>query len=161
MVVARFASKDDLVRAVKRLRERGGLSVETRTPIALPEDAAGEGTWIPLLIFLAGIAGAGLGFGMQSLATASSYPLIVGGRPNFFWTSYTVYAFECGVLAAVMAGFVSFFVANRMPRLWEPADECEMLKDATRDGWFLIARGDGAREAVREQRPVRVVEMPG
>ncbi|MBV9750795.1 MAG: DUF3341 domain-containing protein [Acetobacteraceae bacterium] len=160
MIVARFATKDDLVRAVKRLRQRG-LRIETRTPIALPEDEEGEGSWIPLLIFLAGIIGAGLGFGMQSLATASSYPLVIGGRPNFFWTSYTVFAFECGVLAAVATGFVSFFVANRLPRLWEPADECDMLRDATRDGWFLIARGEGAGEAVRDQGPTRVVEMPG
>ena len=160
MIIARFATKDDLVRAVKRLRE-GGLRIETRTPIALPDDEEGEGTWIPLLIFLAGIGGAALGFGMQALATASSYPLIIGGRPNFFWTSYTVFAFECGVLAAVGTGFVSFFVANRLPRLWEPSDECDMLKDATRDGWFLIARGDGAGAAVREQGPTRVVEMPG
>jgi hypothetical protein len=160
MIVARFATKDDLVHAVKRLRERG-LRIETRTPIALPDDEEGEGTRIPLLIFLAGMAGAGLAFGMQTYATTTSYPLIIGGRPNFFWTSFIVFAFEVGVLAAVGTGFVSFIVANRLPRLWEPSDECDMLKDASRDGWFLIARGAGAREAVRAQGPTRVEELPG
>lgn len=160
MIVARFATKDDLVEAVKRLRERG-LRVETRTPIALPGDEDGEGTRIPLLMLLAGLAGAGLAFGMQTLATTTSYPLIIGGRPNFFWTSFIVFAFEVGVLAAVATGFFSFFLANRLPRLWEPSDECDMLKEATRDGWFLIARGEGAGDAVREQGPARVVEMPG
>ncbi len=65
------------------------------------------------------------------------------------------------MLAAVGTGFVSFFMANRLPRLWEPSDECDMLKDATRDGWFLIARGHGAGDAVREEGPIRLVDMRG
>ncbi len=98
---------------------------------------------------------------MQTYATTVGYPLIIGGRPNFFWTSFIVFAFEAGILSAVTTGFVSFLVANRLPRLWEPADECDMLKDASRDGWFLIARGEGARDAVRELRPLRTEEVPG
>jgi len=160
MIVARFASMDDLVAAVKRLRDRG-LRIETRTPVALPDDEPGEGSWIPLLIFLGGMIGAAAAFGMQTYATTVGYPLIIGGRPNFFWTSFIVFSFETGILAAVAVGFVSFLVANRLPRLWEPSDECDMLKDASRDGWFLIARGEGAGDAVREQRPLRVEEVPG
>ena len=160
MIVARFAGKDELVEAVARLRARG-LRIETRTPIALPEDEEGEGTRIPLLMFLAGIGAALAAFGMQVYATTVGYPLIIGGRPDFSWPSFIVFAFETGVLAAVGTGFVTFLVANRLPRLWEPSDECDMLRDATRDGWFLIARGDGAGEAVRQQRPVRVAEVPG
>lgn len=160
MIVARFASMEDLVGAVKRLRERG-LRIETRTPVALPDDEEGNGSWIPLLMFIAGVTGAVAAFLMQTYATTVGYPLIIGGRPNFFWTSFIVFAFETGILSAVATGFVSFLVANRLPRLWEPADECDMLKGASRDGWFLIARGEGAREAVREQRPLRVEEVPG
>jgi hypothetical protein len=161
VIVARFSSKEDLTQAAKRLRQHGDLRIETRTPTALDEDQEGAGTSIPLLMFLAGIAGAAAGFGMQTYATVWSYPLIVGGRPNFFWTSYTVFAFECGVLAAVTTGFVAFFALNRLPRLWEPADECDMLREASRDGWFLIARGERAREAVRAERPMRMEEVPG
>jgi Protein of unknown function (DUF3341) len=161
VIVARFASMDDLARAAARLRERG-LRVETRSPIALPgDDEEGRGSWIPLLMFIAGITGALAAFLLQTYATTAGYPLIIGGRPNFFWTSFIVFAFEAGILSAVTTGFVSFLVANRLPRLWEPADECDMLKDASRDGWFLIARGEGAREAVRAQGPVRVEEVPG
>ncbi len=54
MIVARFASMDDLARAAAKLRERG-LKVETRSPIALPgDDEAGRGSWIPLLMFIGG-----------------------------------------------------------------------------------------------------------
>lgn len=160
MIVARFATMDDLVRAVRRLRARG-IAIETRTPVALPDDEEGAGTRLPLLIFLAGMLGAAAGFGMQAYATTVGYPFLIGGRPNFFWTSFIVYAFECGVLAAVATGFIGYFVANRLPRLWEPSDECDMLREATRDGWFLIARGKGAGEAVRAEAPMRVEEVPG
>ena len=161
MIVARFADKEDLARAAERLRRQGGLDVETRTPTALEEDQEGEGTIIPLLMFVAGVLGAAAGFGMQAYATTVSYPLIIGGRPNFFWTSFIVFAFECGVLAAIATGFISFFALNRLPRLWEPADECEMLREASRDGWFLIARGEDARAAVSALDPVRLEELPG
>lgn len=160
MIVARFASKDDLVDAVKRLHALG-LSVETRTPVALDQDEAGSGTWIPLLMFLAAVAGAATAFGMQVYATTVGYPLIIGGRPDFSWPSFTVFAFEMGVLAAIGTGFVSFLVANRLPRLWEPSDECDILRRATRDGWCLIARGTGAGAAVRALRPAQVEEVPG
>lgn len=160
MIVARFGSMDELASAVARLRGRG-LRVETRSPIALPADEQGKGSWIPLLMFLGGMIGAAGAFGMQTYATTVGYPLLIGGRPNFFWTSFIVFAFETGILTAVGTGFVSFLVANRLPRLWEPSDECDMLKDASRDGWFLIARGEGAGAAVRELRPVRVEEVPG
>ena len=90
-------------------------------------------------------------------------PVLIGGRPNFFWTSYAVYAFECGVLAATMTGFVGFLIACRMPALYEPEDECDALRDATRDGWFLLLRDpdERARATLRELRPDFSRELRG
>ena len=110
MIVAGFPDADSLQHAVQALRDRGA-PVETRTPIALPEDEDGKSR-IPMLILICALIIAAAGFWMQCYATTVGYPLLIGGRPNFFWTSYLVYAFECGVLAATSTAFIGFLAAN-------------------------------------------------
>lgn len=150
MIVAGFPSRDALLAALDRLRD-AGIPVETRTPAALPEPS---GSPLPRAAAIAGLAGAAAGFGMQCYATMAGYRMLIGGRPDFFWTSYLVYAFECGVLAAMLTCFVGFFIACRMPALYEPEDESEALRAATRDGWFLLLRrpDQRGRAALREMR---------
>jgi len=160
MIVAGFPGPDALQDAVRRLRA-AGLEAETRTPYALLEDDEGQGTRIPAIALLAGLGLGVAGFAMQCWAAMRSYPLIIGGRPDFFWTSYLVYALECAVLGAVAAAFGSFLIANRLPRLWEPGDESEALKEATRDGWFLVVHGPAApaRDVLRPLNPMQFEEI--
>lgn len=160
MIVAGFPGPDALQDAVRRLRA-AGVEAETRTPYALPEDDEGQGTRIPAIALLAGLGLGVAGFAMQCWAAMRSYPLIIGGRPDFFWTSYLVYALECAVLGAVAAAFGSFLIANRLPRLWEPGDESEALREATRDGWFLVVHGPAApaRAVLRPLNPMQFEEI--
>ena len=142
MIVAGFSGPDSLQHAARTLRH-AGVQVETRTPVALPDDEDGASR-IPLLVLAAGMLGALGAFGLQCYGAMVSYPLLIGGRPQFFWTSYIVFAFESGVLAAIVTAFCAFLIANRLPRLYEPSDEVDALRAATRDGWFLLARGQDA-----------------
>jgi len=160
VIVAGFNGPDALQDAVRRLRD-AGVEAETRTPYALPEDEDAPGTRIPLIALLAGLGLGGAGFAMQCWATMRGYPLLIGGRPDFFWTSYLVYALECGVLGAVAAAFGAFLIANRLPRLWESGDESEALREATRDGWFLVVHGPAApaRAVLRPLNPVQFEEI--
>ncbi len=151
MIVAGFAGQAALLQAATRLRQ-AGLPVETRTPVALPADEHGP-SWIPLVILAAALLAAFGSFAMQCYATMFSYPQLIGGRPNYFWTSFIVYSFECGVLAATLTGFVAFIASNRLPRYWEPSDECDRLRAATRDGWFLVADGEQARVLLADCHP--------
>ncbi len=158
MIVAAFPDAEALQGAARALRG-AGLQVETRTPIALPEDEHGPSR-IPRVIFgmaLAGFAGA---FGMQCYATMVSYPQLIGGRPNFFWTSFLVYAVESGVLAATTTGVAAFLLSNRLPRYWEPSDEHDALRDATRDGWFLVAEDPDARRLLHGLGATSIDQVP-
>ncbi|MBV9750720.1 MAG: DUF3341 domain-containing protein [Acetobacteraceae bacterium] len=159
MIVAGFPDAGSLLHAVQALRERGA-AVETRTPVALPDDEDGKSR-IPLVVLVCALAIAAAGFFMQWYATTVGYRLLIGGRPNFFWTSYLVYAFECGVLAATSTAFIAFLAANRLPRLWEPADECDSLREATRDGWFLVTDGEDARTVLAKLHPTSLEQVPG
>ena len=160
MMVARFPGPDELLQAVRRLRE-AGVPVETRTPVALPPYAEGRSR-LPLLVLVVALLSAAGAFGMQWYATAVSYPLIVGGRPAFFPTSYLLFALEAGFLGATLTVFVGFFAANRLPRLYEPEDESEALRAASRDGWFVLTDGPdaAARRVLRELRPLLIEPVP-
>lgn len=158
MIVAGFPDAATLQGAARVLRQ-AGLTVETRTPIALPEDEHGPSR-IPRMIFGVALAAFVAAFGMQCYATMVSYPQLIGGRPNFFWTSFLVYAVETGVLAATTTGVAVFLLSNRLPRYWEPSDESDALRAATRDGWFLVVNGPEARSLLHGTGASSIDQVP-
>lgn len=158
MIVAAFPDAATLQAAAQVLRE-AGLRAETRTPIALPEDEHGPSR-IPRVIFGMAMLAFAAAFGMQCYATTISYPQLIGGRPNIFWTSFLVYAVESGVLAATTTGVVAFLLSNRLPRLWEPSDESDALRAATRDGWFLVAEAPEARALLHGTGATAIDQVP-
>lgn len=158
MIVAAFHDPASLQDAVSALRQ-AGLAADTRTPVALSPDEHGPSR-IPRPALALALTAFAAAFAMQCYANMVGYPQLIGGRPAFFWTSYLVYAVECGVLAAIATCFVGFLVANRLPRYWEPADECDALRAATRDGWFLLTEGEEASRLLARFHPTSIERLP-
>jgi len=140
-MVAAFRDQDGLLDAMGRLRSDGIGPVQTYTPVPLP-DAEEVGSPIPLVIAIGGIAGALASLALQTYSSVSAYPLDIGGRPDFAWASFVPTVFENAVLVAILAGFVAFFVLNRMPHLYDPVDEAEAMRRASADRWCLAIRSD-------------------
>ena len=69
---------------------------------------------------------------------------------------------ESGFLAGTLTAFVGFFAANGLPRLYEPSDESAALREASRDGWFVLTGEPDtvARRVLREARPVLIEQVP-
>jgi hypothetical protein len=159
LIVASFRCETTLVEALPRLRALG--MVETYTPKALEHE--GSSSVLPLVVLIAGVAGAGLGFGMQCYASIFSYPVNVGGRPEFSWPAFVPIAFEIGILAAMLAGFIGFLVVNRLPHLYDPIDEALLMRGATRDRWCVSIRTDApdrAHDLLRALSAEQIEEVP-
>lgn len=158
-VLATFATERELVAALPPLRAAALGTIETYTPKPIETGTS----VLPMLILLAGVLGATASFLLQSYGDTVAYPLDIGGRPNFSWPAFIPIAFENGILAAVLVGFFGFLAVNRMPRLYEPVDECPSIRRAARDMWCVAIQTDQperARAMLRDLSPIHLEELP-
>lgn len=164
-LAAEFAVETPLVGAVERLREAGVRQIEAYTPYPvekLDELLPRPSNFLPVLVFAAGILGLAGGFLLQWYGAAVSYPLDVGGRPPASWPAFIPIAFEIAVLCAVLAGFVGFFAAARLPKPYQPIAALPNFERASQDRFFLLVNEADPRfsavAAILREFPCRVVQ---
>ena len=171
LVLAEFRTADDVLVAVDAFRERGVFDLETYSPFAIPgaPDRMGlQRSRLPRLVFVAGVIGAVLAYGIQWFADAWDYPLNVGGRPAHAVWAFIPATFEGTVLCAALAAFLGVFLLLRLPALWHPVFEIDGFDRATIDRyWISVDLGasffnaDEARRMLEALAPLRVVRIEG
>lgn len=145
-LLAEFARPEQLVAALRALRERGYRRLDAYTPYPLSdaELAVTPGrSRLPVLVFLAGMAAAAGAYSLQWFLNAYLYPLDAGGRPPHMPVAYMIITFEMGVLFAGFTAFLGVLAAAGATRLWDPVFEVEGFERASIDRFFLeVERGD-------------------
>jgi len=162
-ILAAFATEQALRQALSGLRNHA-FTYETYTPKPLDDDPSGSP--LPLIMFIAGMA-VFLGFFyLLTWAFVWDWPIDIGGRPLFSWPAFIPIVFELGILAAVAAGLLGYFVVNRLPHLYDPIDHCDSMQRAMRDLWVVAvetddqAHADRAGEILQGYSPLRVEGIP-
>lgn len=144
--LAEFASAEELLDALGRLRAGGYTELEWYAPYPVREPQP-EGVHVksplPKIIFGAGLIGAVASYGIQWYANVWSYPLDIGGRPVHAVPSFIVSTFEGTVLCAALAAFFGVLGVMRLPRLWWPEFEVDGFERASIDRyWVRISAAD-------------------
>jgi hypothetical protein len=158
-VVAEFDAPEALERALLRLKALGYTRLRSWTPYPvrgivtqLPESL------VPWIMLVAGLVGAGLGYFVEWWCNAFDYRLDVGGRPFHSVPAYIPIAFESGVLAASLAGFVAILGLSGLPRLYHPVFEIEGFERASIDRFWI---GVDASDPSFDDGVLEVLETSG
>jgi hypothetical protein len=169
-IVAEFEHEKGLLDALRGLRYAGLTELEIYSPTRV--DGADEilgrsGSWLPAVIFAAGLAGAVGGFFLQYYGMVIGYPLNIGGRPLNSWPAFGTTTFELCVLLAILVGIGALLVACRLPRPYDPVFEAPGIERASQDRFLLKVAADDPRfdretlpTLLASYHPLRVAEIP-
>jgi len=125
VLLATFADRQALGRALPRLRETQAQRLRAFSPVALEEDEQEGGPERPSpirwLALAAGLVGCGSGFWL-CIGAALRYSQILGGKPPISWLPYCIPGFELTILVSALTTVGAVLVYSRLwPRLGLPA----------------------------------------
>lgn len=112
-IVGLFDDEEILLKAVKRVKEKGLKIYEVVTPFPVHglDDALDmKASRLHTVGFAAGLTGALLALSFITWITTLDYPTNFGGKPFFSLPSYIPITFEITVLSAAVTMVVSFFI---------------------------------------------------
>jgi hypothetical protein len=145
-LVAEFDDADRFIAALKTSKAEGLTPLDALMPFHISQAAellAGRFPPVRLVMGAAGFGMAILAYALQWYSAVIAYPIDSGGRPLNSWPIFLLVPFEIGILAAAIAGFVTFIVGTGLPRLHHPLFAYPGIERATQDRFFvLVARTD-------------------
>jgi hypothetical protein len=141
VILAGFAEEQDLLSAVRGIREQGWVIDDVYTPYAvhgLDEALGWRRSYLPVACLLGGAAGAGLALWFQFWTSAIDWPLNVGGRPWNSLPAFVPVVFECMVLLAGLSLVFALLVRCRL----YPGKEAVVPLAGVTDNRFAVAVRD-------------------
>jgi hypothetical protein len=153
-LLAEFSDPGRVVEAARRARAAQLQPVDAFTPYpveGLNEVLELRPDHIRLVMFVAGMAMAALAYGTEYYSAVIDYPYNSGGRPFDAWPAFMLVPFATGILAAAIAGFATFLLTCRLPRLHHSLFVVEGFGRASQDRFILAIErptDDRLRESI-------------
>jgi hypothetical protein len=143
-IVAEFDDPDALLAATHRARHEGYTHIEAYSPFPIHglSDALEKGKFddwrVPWFAFFGGLAGCITGFLGLYYVNVVDYPLNVGGKPLLSWPQFMPVTYECTILFAAGATFLSCWALNGLPKYYHPIFNAKNFDRASQDRFFLL-----------------------
>ncbi len=139
-LLAQFETPEALTSAVKRLKAEGHAALDLFTPFPVEEamaELAPSPSALKRNMATAGFGMAAVAYAVEYYSAVISYPYDSGSRPLNSWPVFLLVPFEVGVLAAAIAGFITFLYECGLPSLYHPLFEAKNIERANEDRFFL------------------------
>src|SRR5512145_282697 len=139
-LMAEFDDPTSLVAAARRTYAEGYRRFDSYSPFPIHDlfDAMQcHDKRVPIFVLLGGIAGAIVGFGLQSWVSAVAYPLNIGGRPFISWPMFIPVTFELTILFASLTAVLTWIGLNGLPMPYHPVFNVPAFSRASQDRFFL------------------------
>lgn len=151
-LLAEFDTPAAIYAAAEKVREAGYKWWDCHTPFPVHglDKAMGiKPTFLPVLVFGAGAAGALLALLLQYFTNATGwkfwggvwvtgYQFLVSGKPLFSLPANVPIIFELMVLLASIGCVVFMLGLNKLPMLYHPVFKSERFARATDDRFFIV-----------------------
>ena len=139
-VLGQFKTPGDLLHACEGVRDAGFTKWDAHSPFPVHGLDAAMGlrrSVLPLIIFVAAMAGAGGALLLQWWTSAVDYPLVISGKPLFSWQAFVPIIFELAVLCGALAAVFGMLGLNQLPTLYHPLFASRAFERASDDGFFI------------------------
>ncbi len=157
-----FKDVESLLSAAEKLRDAGYTRWDAHTPFPVHglNDAMGlRPTRLPWIVFLAGLAGATTGLGLQWFTNALDYPFLISGKPLFSLPANIPVMFELTILFAAVAAFLGMLALNGLPRPYHALFGSRRFRRVTADRFFISV--EAADPRFDEERTWSLLESLG
>ena len=168
-LAAEFATSEQLLAAVKCLREAGYCRLDAYTPFAvegLTEVLEASDSRLPVIVLIGGVLGGILTFALQYYGWVIDYPLNVGGRPLNSWPAFLVPSIVLTILSAALTAVIAMLARNRLPRPYHPLFNIPCFDRVSQDRFFLCVQAEDAhfdraatQQALLDCQPLEVFEV--
>ena len=161
-ILAEFATPSALYHASEKVRDSGYRKWDSFSPFPIHgmEDAMGfKRTFLPALIAVGGLTGAGLGFLMQWWVATHGYAVVTQGKPYFSWQAFIPVTFECGILFAAFTSLIGMLALNGLPRWHHPLLKKERFLSSSDDRFFVCI--EAADKNFHPEKTRQLLEQAG
>ena len=139
-VMAEFATPDEFVAALRKVRAAGYTKFDGYSPFPIHEASGAAGlprNPVALMVLMGGIAGGLGGFALATWVSMVGYPVNIGGRPLFSWPAFIPPVFETTVLLAALTAVFGMIAINGLPLLYHPVWNVPEFVRASQDRFFV------------------------
>ncbi len=139
-IIAEYHTVEEILAAAETVREAGYTRWDCHTPMpvhGLDRAMGVRETRLPWVVLIAGLTGGGLGVLMQWWMNAIDYNYRISGKPDWSLPANIPVAFETTVLFAAFAAFFAMWIANGLPRWFNPLSRNARFARATDDRFFV------------------------
>jgi len=154
-LMAEFESAQALLDAAHRVQAAGFTRTDAFSPFPIHGLAEAIGFHehiVPKVVFVAGVAGALAGYGLEYWTQVIAYPMNIGGRAYFSWVSFIPPAFETTILFASFSAVLTMLALNGLPQPYHPVFNAPRFSLASQDKFFLAIEASDPKFNLEQTR---------